>query len=561
MSTTIGSKVALAAPHRAAVAAGRHAVAAGGNALDAALAAATALTVVYPHQCALGGDLVALVRRPGPDGPGTAAGSAAGSGPGSAIVSAVVSAGAAPAALTPAVLPGPAMPRQGPHTVTVPGVVAGWQALAGLGARLPLSHPLRYAQGLAERGSTVTAGLRRALGSRAEAVLADPGLRALFAPDGDLPATGTRFTQPALARTLAHLADDPASFYHGEIAERLVAGLRAAGGLHTAADFAAHHAEVVPALATRLGQDTWWAAPPPTAGPLLLGVAAAASGDAARPDAARPDAARPDAALSDAALSDAALLDACLRAVQVRVRHLGDPRTAPVDIPAILALDLQSPNGQSPDAPGPAAPWSEPPARGDTVAVSASDDSGLSVVLIQSVFQTFGAGLLEPGTGIVLHNRGAAFSLDPASPARLTPGSRPPHTLCPLIVDSPAGVLAIGCQGGRAQPWILAQIAPVLLADPEQDPADVLARPRWVVGDVDLGHDRTTLVAEPGLAAVLAAARSRDLPVDERAGPEDIAGHVQLTRRRVAPDGTTRLDAASDPRADGAGELLGEDRR
>ncbi|GAA1003149.1 gamma-glutamyltranspeptidase [Acrocarpospora pleiomorpha] len=490
---------------------------AGGNALDAALAAATALTVVYPHQCALGGDLVALVRLPGPDGPGSAA------------VHAVVSAGAAPAALTPTGLPGPAMPRQGPHTVTVPGVVAGWQALASLGARLPLSDPLRYAQGLAERGSTVTAGLRRALGSRAEAVLADPGLRALFAPDGDLPATGARFTQPALARTLAHLADDPASFYHGEIADRLVAGLRAAGGLHTAADFAAHHAEVVPALATRLGPDTWWAAPPPTAGPLLLGVAAAAGGDTA-------------------------LLDACLRAVQVRLRHLGDPRTAPVNIPAILALDSR-------DDPGPATPWSEPPAHGDTVAVSASDDSGLSVVLIQSVFQTFGAGLLEPRTGIVLHNRGAAFSLDPASPARLTPGSRPPHTLCPLIVDSPTGVLAIGCQGGRAQPWILAQVAPVLLADPEQDPADVLARPRWVVGDVDLGHDRTTLVAEPGLGAVLAAARSRDLPVDERAGPEDIAGHVQLTRHRVAPDGTTRLDAASDPRADGAGELIEEGRR
>ncbi|WP_214105909.1 gamma-glutamyltransferase [Acrocarpospora catenulata] len=506
MSTPIGSKVALAAPHRAAIDAGRHAVSARGNALDAALAAATALTVVYPHQCALGGDLVALVRQAGPDGPETTA---------------VVSAGAAPAALTSDRLPGPAMPRQGPHTVTVPGVVAGWQALAGLGARLPLSDSLRYAQGLAERGSTVTDGLRRALDSRGEAVLADPGLRALFAPDGDLLPTGARFTQPALARTLAHLADDPASFYHGEIAERLVAGLRATGGLHTAADFAAHQAEVVPALSARIGQDTWWAAPPPTAGPLLLGVASAAA--------------------------SGSLLDACLRAIQVRASHLGDPRTAPVNIPAILALN---PLALA------TAPGSEPPAHGDTVAISASDDSGLSVVLIQSVFQTFGAGLLEPETGIVLHNRGAAFSLDPAGPARLTPGSRPPHTLCPLIVDSPDGVLAIGCQGGRAQPWILAQVAPVLLADPGKDPAEVLAEPRWVVGDVDLGHDRTTLVAEPGLDAVLRAARSMGLPVDERTGPEDIAGHVQLTRRRVGPDGTTRLDAASDPRADGAGELI-----
>src|SRR4051794_13307743 len=145
--------VAVAAPHPAAVEAAREVVAGGGNAFDAALAAAGALTVAYPHQCSAGGDLVAIVRpAPHPEVPGAGGGLGGasptavlggGGGPG-AGPRAVLSIGAAAAAVDVAGLraAGDRMPSGGPQTITVPGVVAGWAAIAGLGARLTLAESL-----------------------------------------------------------------------------------------------------------------------------------------------------------------------------------------------------------------------------------------------------------------------------------------------------------------------------------------------------------------------------------------------------------------------------------
>nr|BFE73083.1 hypothetical protein GCM10020092_063840 [Actinoplanes digitatis] len=179
--------VALAAPHPAAVEAGRAAVAAGGNALDAALAAAAALTVVYPHQCSIGGDLTAVVR---PAGGGARA---------------VLSLGAAAAAIDVDALRAggaTAMPERGPSTVTVPGVVAGWAAVAALGARLGWAERLRPAIALARDGAPVSAGLARAIRGGRAVIDADPGLSAVF---GDA-REGTLLTQPALAGSLRELA-------------------------------------------------------------------------------------------------------------------------------------------------------------------------------------------------------------------------------------------------------------------------------------------------------------------------------------------------------------------
>ena len=507
MSGSDARTVALAAPHREAVDAGERAIAAGGNALDAALAAAAMLTVVYPHQCALGGDLIALVRTP--DGETIS----------------IVSAGAAPQDILSAADAWSTMPRQGPHAVTVPGIVAGWLAIERLGARLPLRGALEAAATVAENGTEVSPGLERAIDSRIDAVRADAGLSAVFAPGGrPLRATDV-LRQPALAATLRRLAEDPRSIYTGRVAAQLVAFLRAAGGTHTEDDFAAHTAEVDAALALDAAGARWYAAPPPSVGAVLLGLAST---------------------LDEGARTDgAALLDAALRGVRARAEHLGDPRTAPVDVAAMLALGVD-------DALPSSAP--EAPAQGDTVAITAADDEGWAVTLIQSVFHTFGSGLLDPETGIVLHNRGAAFTLDPASPARLRPGSRPPHTLCPVIVDDASSTVIAGCQGGRAQPWILSQLLPAL-RDPATPLADTLAVPRWLVGDVDLGQDRLSLVVEPGAdPRVVARAEATGLPVARFAGPDDSAGHVQVIRRTPAA-GSILLEAASDPRADGAAIL------
>ncbi|WP_305784010.1 gamma-glutamyltransferase family protein [Symbioplanes lichenis] len=483
--------VALAAPHPAAVEAGRAVVAAGGNALDAALAAAAALTVVYPHQCSIGGDLIAVVR------------------PAGGTPSAILSVGAAAQGIDVAALrvAGERMPMNGPLTVTVPGVVAGWAALAGLGARLSWADRLAPAIALASSGAVVSAGLGRTIRTRPDIVEADPGLAAVF---GGL-REGDTFVQPALAASLTAIARNWRTFYKGHLGHRLAAGLAALGSPLTVADLAAHTAEATEPLTATAHGAQWYAAPPPSQGATFLAVLGATD-----------------------------LLTTSRRAQLARDALLGDPRTGPVDVDGLL---LRTARTWDPVAAGPRP-------TGDTVAVTAVDADGTAVTLIQSVFQSFGAGLLEPDTGIVLHNRGSMFSLDPQHPGRLSPGARPPHTLCPSLALTGDTVLALGCQGGRSQPWILAQVAPDALTAP--DPSTAVTRPRWVIGSRDVGYDQYTLVLEPGLPDALAAtAATLGLDVVTTAGPHDDAGHVQVARLSA---GT--LTAASDPRADGTAAVL-----
>jgi gamma-glutamyltranspeptidase len=468
------SRVVIAAPHRAAVEAAELAVRHGGNAVDAALAAAVALTVVYPHQCSLGGDLVALLHLPGGD------------------VRAVLSIGSTPMDA----LPLDEIPRQGALSVTVPGVVAGWQALARAG-RLPVAEPLRHAAELARDGVPVAPGLAHAVEDRRDSVLADPGLRDLLLDKQTL-------HQPQLADTLDTLAADPAEFYRGTIAARLVDFLQRGGSRLSIEDFARHETELAVPLTLDLPGSRWYAAPPPSQGAVLLAVLAG--------------------------MGEHGLVDLCRRAAATRDRLLGDPKVGPIDVAALLRADEPAPAGLSSRA------------AGDTVAVTAVGHDGLAVSLIQSVYQSFGAGICDPATGIVLHNRGSAFSLERGHPAEYAPGRRPPHTLCPVVGRSAEVLLAAGCQGGRAQPQILAQTVPDLLL-PDADPVAVLARPRWVVGARDIGYETETVLAEPGSLSEPGAVVT--------AGPVDEAGHVQVARL-VRGD----LDVASDPRADGGAVVL-----
>jgi oxamate amidohydrolase len=486
--------VAVAAPHELAVAAAEEAVAEGGNALDAALAAAALLVVAYPHQCALGGDLTALVR--GADGE----------------VTAVLSLGAAPAAVDVEALRalGDRMPKQGALAVTVPGIVAGWRELAGLGATLGLQAPLLRAAAAAAAGVEVAPGLERAIVERGDAVSADPGLRGVFTDaDGPL-AAGATLRQPQLSATLETLAHDPSRMYEGEIAAALVDFLREGGSAMRTEDFAAHAAERPEPLARAEGDLRWWAAPPPSQGATLMAL-----------------------------LGDTEVPLARARAAQsARLRLLGDPRGGEVNVEGMLN-PLSVPAADAP-----------PRGAGDTVAITAVDDEGRSVTLIQSVFQTFGAGLLEPRTGIVLHNRGSHFSLEPGHPAEIAGGRRPPHTLCPVLGESATVRAAIGCQGGSAQPLILSQVVHAAL-DPDALIDAALAAPRWVVGDRELGFEAETVLAEPGAEASLQPelAAACAPPLVMGAAREDRCGHVQIARATRAG----KLEAAADPRADGVG--------
>ncbi|OLM30067.1 Gamma-glutamyltranspeptidase [Pseudonocardia sp. Ae717_Ps2] len=494
------TRVAIAAPHVAGVDAARAVTGRGGGALDAVIAAAAALTVAYPHQCSVGGDLVAVVR------------------PAGGAPRAVLSVGAAPAGLDVGGLraAGPRMPPGGPLSVTVPGCVAGWAAVHRLGARLDLAELVAPAVELARRGVGVSAGLARAISRRSAVVEADPGLSALLLDDAGRPrGLGTTITQPALAATLTAVGAGWRTFYTGAVGARLVAGLRKLGCPLTTDDMAAHAAEDGPALCRDALGATWSVAPPPSQGASLLAMLR----------------------------SDGDRLTTARRAELARDTLLGDPRGGPIDVASLL---LEREPAGTPVAPGPR------PA-GDTVAITAVDDTGTAVSLIQSVYQSFGAGILEPETGVVLHNRGSAFALDPAHPGAVRPGHRPPHTLCPVLAERGDDVVALGCQGGRAQAWILAQTAEDVLGT--SDPAGVLARPRWVIGSRDLGRERPSLVLEPGVPdaeGLSAAARALSLDVDTVPELHDDAGHVQVARLRAGV-----LDAASDVRADGAADVLG----
>jgi gamma-glutamyltranspeptidase len=476
---------ALAAPHTAAVDAAR---AAGGNALDLALAAATTLVVAYPHQCHLGGDLIALVREPGGE------------------VRAVLSAGAAPRGVDVDAIraANERMPAAGPHPVTVPGIVAGWSAVAALGATQPLAGHLRAAADLADAGLPVAPGLARAISDRAEPIAADPGLTAVF---GGLRA-GDLLRQPALAASLRTLADEGiGALYGGAIGARIAAFLGSLGSAMTVEDLAGHEVEITAPLSGEALGATWYVAPPPSAGATLLAM------------------------LAPGRLE----LDTARRANAARDLHLGDPRAAEIDLDALRGAL----------APADAGVLASPRPAGDTVAIAAVDEEGRAVTLIQSLYQHFGAGLLEPETGIVLHNRGGAFSLQEGHPGVLGPGARPPHTLCPAIVVRGDTVTAVGCQGGRAQPQILAHVA-ADVADPGADLQAAVARPRWIIGAQDLGRPGETVMAEPGADAPEAEAADAGLVFERWPALTGMAGHIQAAR--VGPGG---LSAGSDPRADG----------
>lgn len=505
----------IASPQRSASASGAAAFSAGGNAFDAALAAALSLCVTFPDNCALGGDLIAVVHRAS-DGR-RAVVNASGRAPRRIAVEDLRSASGT-------------MPVYGPATVTVPGLVAGLREIWAFGATRPWRSAFETAIAQAEDGTPVAPSLAESIHAEVDRLAADPGLRATFLPGGEPLQAGQTLRQPVLAESLRMLADDPAALYGGELGARLVSTLRGYGSTLEEGDLAGFAPVVGDPLEATVGGQTLATAPPNSQGFALVSILNAAYGldDALDPLGER--------AGDLATIFRSATID--------RDRHLCDPDFADLPLAELLGPARH-------DRPAPASP---PPGRGDTVAVVAVDAEGNSVSLIQSVYHTFGAGILDPSTGIVVHNRGAAFSLDPASPNVLAAGKRPAHTLTPCTVFSDGRpVTVIGTMGGSGQPQILAQVLMHLRR--HGDPQAAVAAPRFVVGGPDVDSPRDELLIEAGVpdAALRALARTpyprrvlRDLSHD--------VGHAQLVTR--APDGT--IEAGSDPRTDGTALVVGD---
>jgi gamma-glutamyltranspeptidase/glutathione hydrolase len=512
-----GRRAAIATPHTAATEAGAAAFEAGGNALDAALAAAVTLAVVYPHQCGVGGDLFALAA--GPDG----------------SVTAVNASGPAPRAIEPTSVAPPegAMPEFGPATVTVPGAVAGWGALHALGAALPLSSAFGSAVRLAREGVPAVPFLAERLVAARDRLASDPGMAEIFYPSGRPLAEGRPFAQPALAETLeAIAAEGPRALFGGAVGERLAAGLQELGSAMTPGDLAAFEPEVGTPLSGPYHDLEVLVVPPNSQGFTLLQILAIVERSGIDPDPLGPDAGLLAAAF-EAAAAD-------------RDRHNADPRFAPVPVEELLSEAHVDALGRAirRGAPGPL-PRS---GVGDTVALVAADGEGRMVSLVQSLWSSFGSGLLERSTGIVLHNRGADFSLDPASPNVLAGGKRPAHTLLPVLVRRDGRpVAASGSRGGGGQAQI--NYASVVRAfDLGMAAAEALDAPRYLVGGMDLHPARYAEVEARVAAGLVDELRRAGYAITMLADRDDGVGHAHLILR--TPDGS--FDVATDPRADGA---------
>ena len=439
---------AVSAGHPLAAAAGHDVLRRGGNAMDAAIAMAGVLAVVRPHMNGIGGDAFALHFDAG-----------------SGDVHALNGSGRAGALANPALYAERGLdeiPGAGALSVTVPGAVAAWTDALDRFGSLPLDELLEPAIGYARGGFPVSTRLARDIASSAGAL--NDHARALYLPDGSPPPVGSLLRNPALAATLERIAREGRDgFYRGFVAERLGAFLDTQGGHVRAADLAAHRSTWVEPLRSGYEGYTMLVLPPNTQGIAQLQLFGMAGSFDLRTMS------------HNTAPYLHTLIELKKLAFADRDRWAADPEFTNLPLDALLDADYLAGRAALVD-PDRAAATREPGVGGATVAALADrtdrDDSGDTVYLtavdrwgnavswIQSLFAGFGSGLLEPETGVMLHNRGALFSLEAGHPNIIAPGKRPYHTLTPMMALDADGRFAftLGTPGGDSQPQSLLQI-------------------------------------------------------------------------------------------------------
>jgi gamma-glutamyltranspeptidase / glutathione hydrolase len=474
---------------------------AGGSAADAAIAANAVLAVTAQYVCGLGGDLFALVHRPGEERPACLNASGhAGSGADAERLRAEGHA---------------RMPPQGDIRATpVPGCADGWTALHERYGRLPLADVLAPARGYAEDGFPATplmAAASQRLGGVAHAD--DYTARGPLRP-------GSLVRRPGVARTLTAIAEHGRrGFYQGEFGERL---LELGDGEYTVDDLARSHADWVDPISVEAWERRIWSVPPNSQGYVTLSAAWIAQGLDLPAD--------PSDGLWAHLLVEAARQAGFDRNDVLHENASGEELLAPERLePRRGAIDHER-----------TAALGGVYAGGDTIYLCAVDGDGMGVSLIQSNYMGFGSMVVVPEVRIFLQNRGAGFSLAPGHPAEYRPARRPPHTLAPVLVTNADGSLAavLGTMGGDAQPQIVLQ----LLArhyGAGQTPGDTVAAPRCTLRSLDAVavEDHAPPSWFEGLAA-------RGHAVELRPGWTGEFGHAHLIS---VEDGV--LAGAADPRS------------
>jgi gamma-glutamyltranspeptidase/glutathione hydrolase len=416
--------------------AGLQMLAAGGNAVDAAVAAAAVIALVEPCSNGLGSDAFALVW----DG---------------ARLHGLNASGPAPAAWTLDYFRGrygdaiatdaQARPERGWDTVTVPGAVGGWAALHGRFGALPFERVLAPAIDYAERGFAVSPGVadKWQLAVTRTRLPEQPGFAAFFLPQGRAPRAGERFVPQGAAHSLRRIAETRGeAFYRGELAEAIDAHARAGGGALRAADLAGYRPQWVEPIAADFAGFRLHEIPPNGQGITALMALGMLR----------------HTALADCKVDSAAWYHLQIEALKLAFAdvyaQVAEPQAMRVRAAELLDDGYLRERARRIDPKRAQAHAAGTPPRGGTIYLSAADARGMMVSYIQSNYMGFGSGVVVPGTGISLQNRGAGFAFDAAHPNCVAPGKRPFHTIIPaFLTDGDGGArMSFGVMGGNMQP-------------------------------------------------------------------------------------------------------------
>jgi len=429
-----------------------------------------------------------------------------------------------------------------PATLSVPGGVASWCAAHEKYGRLPLARDLAAAIGYAREGFPVTGRLARAIELHAADKALNAQALAIFTPGGAAPRAGDKLVNRGLAFVLERIASGGhEGFYAGETARSLAAFSRSGGGFFDEGDLGAQRASWgEPISATYRGVEIF-ETPPPTQGFTVLEML-----NLIEPyEIGRMDPLGPE------------LVHLLVQAKQIayhdRDRLLADPEYQPVPVERLISKSYAAERRRLIRADR-ALPWNLVPSHGtlagDTVFVCAVDKEGNAAAMIQSLYFTFGSGVVAGDTGIVLQNRSAYFSLDPEHPNHLEPGKRPMHTLIASIALKNGRLWqALGCMGADGQPQIHLQ-SYVGLVDFGFDIQHALEMPRWLSGRFNIGDSRDLLNIEGRFPeATVKELKRREHAVNRWPDWSELAGHAHGIT--IDPASGARIGGA-DPRSDGA---------
>jgi gamma-glutamyltranspeptidase len=472
-----GREAAVVSGHHLATRAAEAVFARGGSPADAMVSASAVLLVALPHTSSLAGCAMALFVQAGQP------------------VAALNGSGRAPLLATPDAFGG-RMPQRGSRATVVPGLVRFWARAHERFGRLAWDTLFEAAIAIAEEGCGVAEELARNLANADEALRAQPGFAETFLPLGGPLASGSLWRQPRLAAVLREIAaGGEDGFYRGWVARSLLDCVERTGGLWRRADFERSQADWVTSRAGTYAGRRVHVMPPNSYGALMLDQLAATETDLA------------------------GQIAQALRVIGQGQQRIGDPDR----MPAAAAAASR--------------PRTEP---GDTTGFVAVDAQGNGVAMLQSVFQPFGSGVVDTGTGVLLNNRMFDFSLQPGHANEVGPGRRPAHTLNPWLVTSRTGGLeAAGVSpGGVSQTTTGAQVLRAMLGDANATLGEVVSRERWSVA-----RDGGVLLERGMPEAVAAQLRAAGLRVTENSEHEFYFGSAKLVRVRQGV-----VEAAADPR-------------